>query len=126
MGQFGDEGNSNPNIPDLFYGIKFEHSEQGDEHTLTVSFDSLRVPVWGDFYAKGGTSGHHGFNSVWNDGFGSPDSDPANPPADGSIAGHLLVPDTVEIPEPASIGLLLVGLTAVAFGKWRRSVRVPA
>jgi hypothetical protein len=40
-------------------------------------------------------------------GFGSPDFDPLDPAASGSINYHLLVPDT-RTPEPAT--LLLLGL----------------
>jgi hypothetical protein len=124
--EFGDEGNSNPHIPGTFYGVKFQADGEDGELTLNVSFDSLRNPVWGDFYAKGGSSGSgqdQTFNAAWNDGFGDPDSDPFDPPADGSVGSHVLVPDTFEIPEPSSLALVVVGASAVALRRWRRSER---
>jgi len=61
-------GNGNPDIPSTVYGIKFEipsggegedsivaaDDDEGGTCCVTVSFDTYRSPVWGDFYAKGG------------------------------------------------------------------------
>lgn len=104
-----DDGNSNPGMPGTFHGLKFD-STSGT--VLHVYFDSNRVPVWGDFYAKDGKSGSV-FNAVWNAGFGNPDTDPSDPPSGGSFDGHLLVPDTdpyPPVPEPASLAALGIGL----------------
>ena len=81
-----------PSLPSAFRAIKFDDNPNGK--TVTVSLLSTRLPVWGDFYAKGGDS-----NELWNAGFGVDDSvlpylDPTDPPANGSIRDHLLVPDT--------------------------------
>jgi hypothetical protein len=99
---------SNPGspMPEAMNGIKFDELPGGD--TFVVEFDSLRLPIWGDFFAKGGAS-----SVVYNAGFGSPDSDPdpidpfLNPPA--NVSDHILVPDTSELPEPASMAILALG-----------------
>ena len=87
------------------WSIKFE-----DDASLeyTVEFVSDRTPVWGDFYAKGGPT-----TAIWNAGFTA--ADPQAAPANGSLQGHLLVPDTtVIIPVPGALGLAVLGLGLVA------------
>jgi hypothetical protein len=93
------------------YGIKFDMP--ADELSYTISFDSTRLPTWGDFYARCGTRDIHPdtepWNSAWNSGFTTSDSDPTVPAGDGSISNHILVPDTVVVPEPISSILFLTG-----------------
>jgi hypothetical protein len=72
------------------------------------------VPVWGDFYAK---CGAHPPNQIWNMGITLPD--PMAPAANGSIDNHILVPDSYNIPEPATFVLLLIG-TVLGTHKRRR------
>ena len=43
-------GNSNPSMPADIYGIKFDCGG----NSVTYSFETLRDPVWGNFYAKDG------------------------------------------------------------------------
>lgn len=101
-------GGANPTMPEDMYGIKFNAVLDATATTLTLTFDSDRVPVWGDFYSKDGKEpGTDIFNTVYNAGFGSPDSDPANPPGNGSVQNHLLVPDTY-IPAPGAFMLVRV------------------
>lgn len=45
-----DPGQSNPGLPGDIYGIKWESSSVLE----TISFDTWRLPVWGNFYAKDG------------------------------------------------------------------------
>ncbi len=104
LGTWSDQGNSNPNLPGSVYGIKFGTS--GTE--FTVSFDSDRVPVWGDFYAKGGSAEEGISNSFHNTGFLT--ADPTAMPCDGSVAYHVLVPDTVTVHAPAPGAIVLGGL----------------
>jgi len=92
----------NPNIPGNIYGIKFDSTTGA---TVTINFDSLRMPVWGDFYTKNGKSAGVD-NSAWNAGFVN--VDPDDLPANGTIDNHLLVPDTC-IPEPGTLVLLGLG-----------------
>ncbi len=76
--------------------IKFEDffDSAGDKMEgtlLRIEFDSTRLPMDGDFYAKGGTT-----DTIWN-----------KPP--------ILVPDTtVIIPVPGALGLAVLGLGLVA------------
>jgi len=82
-------GPANPSMPDDVFGVKFDETTGT---TVVIEFDSLRVPVWGDFYAKGGLS------QAWNAGFVSGDTDPVAPAANGSVDNHILVPDTRRAP----------------------------
>ena len=94
-----DDGNSNPDMPDSIYGIKFELG--GEVTDLSFSFDCRRDPVWGDFYAKNGVGGGEPA-TLWNEGFEHPEWDPLVPVHDGSEAYHVVRPDTSykSIPEP--------------------------
>jgi len=94
-------GKSNPFMPDSAYGIKF--AATGTEYT--VSFNSDRAPVWGDFYAKGGKD-----SAVFNTGFTAGDADPTGAADNGSAAYHILVPDTVSTHAPVPGAMLLSGL----------------
>ena len=110
-----DAGEGNPDMPGSVYGIKFNAAMEAT--VLTISFDSDRIPVWGDFYAKDGKVGGI-FNTVYNAGFADPD--PLAAPHDGAEMNHLLVPDsiTVQVPAPAAIVLAAIGVGLV--GRVRR------
>lgn len=99
------QGNGNPGMSGTVNGIKFDNTNGS---TLQVSFDSARVPVWGDFYAKGGKAGGVQ-NAIWNTGFSA--ADPTVPAHNGSEQGHILVPDsrTGDVPEPATLALIAAG-----------------
>ena len=105
-------GGSNPHMPGTIYGIKFDAAM--DTYVATLWLETLRKPVWGDFYAKDGKSVEdtNEYNAIWNTGFLA--VDPPDPPDNGSIDYHLLVPDTENggggggiIPEPLT-GIALV------------------
>lgn len=106
--EIGDftQSNGNPNIPQPIHGLKFD---QTYGTTATFEFDSVRVPVWGDFYAKCGANPP---NQAWNTGISTPD--PIAPVSNGSIGNHILVPDSQVIPEPATMLMLLLAGAVVA------------
>ncbi|KKL27213.1 hypothetical protein LCGC14_2387430 [marine sediment metagenome] len=93
-----------PSMPDDIFGIKFDETTGT---TVVIEFDSRRIPVWGDFYAKGG------LNEVWNAGFVSGDTDPFAPPANGSVDNHILVPNSAVVPEPMTLSMIVVGAIAL-------------
>jgi hypothetical protein len=111
-----------PNLPRNLFGIEFATFDI-DPKTLTIRFDSDFAPVWGDFYARSHVVGDH-FSAMTNWGLnGMPESDPSDPPGDGSILDHVLVPGSLEIvsvPVPVPGAALLGALGASLAGLLRR------
>ena len=113
----GSPGNSsvltlpgNPGFPagETIFGIKFDLN--GDQRTVT--FDSTRQPMWGDFYAKGGSSSF-AYNADVGVGVANVNDYNAVPiDALGGSLSKVLVPDT--IPEPTSMMLLAIAGAAIA------------
>jgi hypothetical protein len=109
-------------LPRSVYGLALTLSSQGNDETIT--FNSDRAPVWGDFY----TYASSGPDYCWNSGFGSGDPDPAaTGPANGALddttspdtGWYLLIPDTTgssSTPEP---GLDLPGAERAGAGGQR-------
>jgi hypothetical protein len=105
-----DPGQSNPLLPGDIFGIKVDTT--GDPLTLNLSFNSDRIPVWQNFYAKDGKTGGQGGGDdivAWNAGFGSAISPNF----------YIAAPDTV-IPEPGFYGLITGGLAGLYFLKRRK------
>ncbi len=101
-------GGSNPGLENIsLFGMKIDETS-GLE--LTIEFDSNRVPVWGDFYAKGGSTSY-----IYNSGLFA--TDPLSGATDGPLNGHLLVPDSVVVPVP---GAMLLGSLGLGFAGWLR------
>jgi hypothetical protein len=97
---------ANPGIPGDIYGIKIQSFTNDGDNTWAVSFDSTRVPVWGDFYAKGGS-----INYAYNVGFlVEPDVE----------FGHIAVPDSTTVPVPGAVilGLLGMGIAGLKLRKY--------
>ena len=112
----------NPQMPAPMHGIMFDNTTGT---TLRVMFQSARMPVWGDFYAKGGKSkggkgkGKGVYNAVWNAGFSA-----ANPTAlasNGSLLNHILVPDTAAGPVPEPAAMVFLGLGGLIALRSRKS-----
>jgi len=78
-------GQGNVGMPSGIWGIKFS----GTSTSMTYAFDSWRVPVWQDFYAKGGRTGGD-WNYLYNAGFTDPN--PLVGAHDGTEGYHILAP----------------------------------
>jgi hypothetical protein len=105
------EKNGNPGMPGSVYGLK---ADDTFGTTLTILFDSDRAPVWGDFYAKSAAGGkHRAATYLYNSGFSA--ADPLFPVANGSLQGHLLVPDTMAVPVPGAMLLGSVGFALAGY-----------
>lgn len=117
---------SNQGLPSNLNGIKFNAgsgsivTENGIQYKeYTYSFESQRVPVFGDFYARDGKDGGNDVYA-YNAGFTINDQD-----IDQAI--HIVVPDTVINPNPnpnpnptpdagttvSLIGLALLGIEGI-------------
>lgn len=110
FGTFGPAP-SNPGFPtgESIFGVKIDFTN-GNGVTF-IEFDSTRQPMWGDFYAKGGSS-----SFVYNTDLGVAVANPndfLNPALDagGNPLFKILVPDTIPAPGAAAL-LALAGLTA--------------
>ena len=108
-----DPGASNPELPGDIFGIKFTPTV--DETHFVWEFDSVRSPVWGDFYAKDGSEGTgpspHTDVVMWNKGFLL--ADPADAPANGSIDNKILRPDTVTNGSPELSTWMLLACSGI-------------
>lgn len=111
LGWFGDEGNSNPGIPDLIYGLKFGGNDTDESFRIVTD----RAPRWDDFSAKDGRDGGVDVYA-YNASFGSA---PVAYTAGSSPYGYALVPDTItsSVPEPGTFMLFGLGITTLLFVK---------
>ena len=88
---------------------------RNDVNTCVINFYSDRVPVWGDFYAKGGRDSY-----LYNAGYLA--ADPLAPAASGSLNNHILRPDSVVIPVPSAVLLSSIGLGLAGWLQKRRTL----
>jgi hypothetical protein len=111
-----DPGNSNVNMPAAgVHGIKLDWGGV-DSQIMTYTFDSLKAPVWGDFYTKDGKLDAI-WATAWNVGFGT---DPASGAT--NFTNWVPTPDTfgTEVPLPSTVLLLGSGLLGLGLLGWRR------
>jgi hypothetical protein len=106
----------NPNMPESVYGVKWEWDQTEGGYNETFSFDSIRAPVWQDFYAKCGGAN---VNTIWNTGFTTDDVDPTDPYTSTSVTDHILAPNG-RVPEPATTALFGLGLASLVGARFRR------
>lgn len=110
LGWFGNEGNSNPGIPESLYGMKFGGNDTEEYYQIVTD----RAPMWSDFYAKSGRDGNQ-WVYAYNASFGS---DPIAYSKGTDPYGYILVPDTVSsVPEPSTFALFGLGLTSLLFAR---------
>ncbi len=105
----GCQGQSNLGLPQPIIGVKFTSIPA--VNSITITFESSRAPVWGDFYLKGGQQ------YVYNLGNANH--------MDGNILNFVARPDTFpgdpgSAPEPANLALTAAGLAAVSLLRRRR------
>lgn len=119
-----DSSNGNPGIPGSIFGLKWDLDGETTAASVTIVTD--RQPMWGDFYAKGGTERIDGARTrlfAYNTQFGS---DTFASIGDGNAGGWALVPDTVSgppVPEVSTMllfGFGLIGLAGVSGKRLRK------
>ncbi len=109
-GSAGCQGKSNVGLPSGFDGVKFE-SMPASPGPVIITFNSAHVPVWGDFYLKGGQQYVYNLGNLNH--------------LDSNTQDFVARPDTYsgapQTPEPATLGL--VGAALDSLGMFKRSRR---
>jgi len=120
---FGKNSSSNgdPGLPTNFYGVRFE-PWSATQLPVSISFDSDRAPVYGDFYLKAGRVAEGNGGAAWNTGntLGNISSTTIDfVPRPDSFRVQSIAAS--EVPEPESY--VLLGSSLVLFGILQRRLR---
>ncbi len=98
-------------LPATIGGVKFDFGPAGEDLDITISFLSLRSPVWGDFWAKGG-SGSTAYNLGLTDHSSTNKMDfIARPNGEGG--------PPQEVPEPSTYIMFAAGFGLLGFARRR-------
>lgn len=99
---------ANPFMPESIYGLKID--TRNDPRKMTFSFVVDRVPVWGNFFAKGGKKSGV-FSTAFNAGFSTNAGDQGYFIARPDSVPSLVT--TIPLPAAAWAGLALFGVAGV-------------
>ena len=119
---FGNYGpsSSNPNFPSgqSIWGVKFDF---GSEAPLVYTFLSDRIPVWGNFYIKGGSaSGGGPSGTAFNNGLAIAGFNSELPLDFIARPDTIRIPPDQVVPEPATYALIGSALVGVEMLRRRR------
>lgn len=131
LNPFSGSDTSNPGMGGAITGVKFDMPTGVGGTPFTLTFQSERSPVWGDFYTKAGNVDNVGWYSqnVGIDNHAStvvanfvarPNGPGAPECVNGASNWPLCTEQNVETPEPMSLAMLGMGLLGLAGIRTRR------